>query len=87
MLFANQELVFPNDSAQPFCCFRIFLHVHESRNHDPLCLGRPGPMHGFRQITYGARSKRLVFDEPQDTHAILRGNVAVGLEVLLKLSA
>jgi hypothetical protein len=44
-------------------------------------------MHGFRQITYGGRSKRLVFDEPQDAHAILRGNVAVGLKVLLKLSA
>jgi len=39
------------NAAQFFRCSFLFLNIHQTGDHDPLCLGRSGAVHGFRQAS------------------------------------
>lgn len=41
----------------------LFLHIHQACDHDSLCLGGSGAMHGFGQVAHGCRAQGQIFNQ------------------------
>ena len=75
------------NTAEFFCKVLFFFHVYQAGDHNPLRLRRARSMHRFRQIPHGGRTHGNVFDEPQDTHPVFRGDIGFGAAIFIQKSA
>ena len=71
-------------AAQFFGCSFLFLNIHQTGDHDPLCLGRSGAVHGFRQISYSGCAQREIFNQSQNADSVFGRNVGVCPVILLQ---
>ena len=57
------------------------LNVPLAGDHNPLGLGRTGPVEGLGAVAHGAGTQGEVFDEAENPHAVFRGGAGAVLHV------